>query len=127
MAVKGFHFLCPVEQVVGVAGPVVRLQVPGFVIGKCCGFPSFRVLGQVVRRGVAVLLLLFVRYPEAAVPCLVVIEPLRVGRILYLGQLVHAVVGIAGGAAGLLPLRAVAVMIVAVAVVRQHFPAQQGL
>lgn len=88
-----------------------RRLVFGFTIGKC-SFPSyFCVFCQVVRRVVAV----FCPLSCNCGPGLVVIGLLRVGRILYLRQLVYAVVGVTGGAAGLLSLRAVAVVVIAVA------------
>ena len=127
VAVKDLYFLRPIEQVVDVVGPVVRRQVSGFIIGKCGRLPSVRVFGQVIGRVIAVFLLRTIRYTATAIPGLVLIELFRVGWIFYLGQLIHAVVGVAGDPAGLLSLRAVAVVVVAVVVVHQYFLPQHSL
>ena len=96
MAVEGPHLLRPVEQVVGVAGPVIRCEVPRIVVGKCGFHSPFRVFGQVVRRVVLIALLHSCRYPAAAVPGSVVVELLGTAGVFHSCQLVQAVVGVAG-------------------------------
>ena len=95
MAVEGLHLLCPVEQVVGVAGLVIRCEVPRIVVGKGCFHSPFRVLGQVVRRVVLIALLHSCRYPAAAVPGPVIVEFLGAAGVFHPCQLVKTVVGVA--------------------------------
>ena len=127
MTVKGLYFLCSVECIIGVLRLIIFQQVSGIVIGELCRHSLFRVLGQAVPRVIFIELLHALRRAPCPVACPVVVQFLRIGRVLHFVQLVQRVVGVACGSANLTFFRPVSVRVVGIMVVRQYFCAQSRL
>ena len=123
MAVKGLHFLRPVEGVVAVAGLIVRQQVAGVVILEHGGDAALGEGGQPVPGVVLVQLIHAAGDPARAVARLVVEQLLGVGGVLHLFQLVQRVIVIEGITSKLTLQRPVAVAVIEILVLRQQLPA----